>query len=191
MAFSTRARTSARTYERLFNTRSTVPAGDARKLGNRLNGWSFVHNPSPFRNCSLYYPASLCNVSFLCAYYTIFLCFVKTQSVLSLFPCIFTHSFWCRFFDIFGVLYSIFSFFQNHMRYSVFFTECVLCATYTIAHTKPCDHPRFPHICFVFLSLYAFTRILSIYFDVISILTIFTQANCLLTFPYPLAIIST
>ena len=49
-----------------------------------------------------------------------------------------------------------FSFFQNHVRYSVFFTECVLCATCTIAHTKPCDHPRFPHICFVFLSLYAF-----------------------------------
>ena len=46
---------------------------------------------------------------------------------------------------------------------------------------------------FVFyFSVYAqFTRILSTYFDVISIETIFTQANCLLTLSYPLAIIST
>ncbi len=36
-----------------------------------------------------------------------------------------------------------------------------------------------------------FSRILFANFDIITILTIFTQANCLLTFPYPLAIIST
>lgn len=48
------------------------------------------------------------------------------------------------------------------------------------------------HIFVLHFSIYThFSRILSIYFDVISILTIFTQANCLLTFPYPLAIIST
>lgn len=46
---------------------------------------------------------------------------------------------------------------------------------------------------FVFhFSVYAqFMRILSTYFDVISIETIFKQANCLLTLSYPLAIIST
>ena len=97
-----------------------------------------------------------CMVSFFTTYYTIFLCFVKTKSVLSFFLCVCTHRFWHKFSDISGVLCSIFHFFQNYVRYSVFFTECVLCTTYTITHIKPCDRPCFPHICFILLGLYAF-----------------------------------
>ena len=156
MAFSTRpARTSARTYERLFVTRSTVPRETPASL--KIAQWLvFVHSPHLFV-IALYIILHLCDVSFPLCYYTIFLCReYKIKALLSVqlhTPLLGTS------FDI-SRFYALFFIFSKPMCDILCFSQNVcLRMTYTITTPNLATVLVFTFVLY-FLGLYAFYALL-------------------------------